>query len=257
MKTVRYVLLGLACYLAFLIVTLPANAVYGYWKNWLGAEVPLVLEGIDGSIWSGSAAQALISDQKVQKLKWQFRPIKLLMGKAELALDFSLQEGYGKGNLGKSLFGGIYLHDVEAWLPMMEFLTFFNMQSLKPGGALAINLNELQIQDRTIASAIGSLVWQDAEVTILKPMPLGSLQVELQPDDDGIKGVLSDQGGPLQAEGLFTLNSEGKYDFNAALAVRDSQQKDLQNAIRSLGRSDRDGKVKLTHSGDIAALRLF
>jgi hypothetical protein len=58
----------------------------------------------------------------------------------------------------------------------------------------------------------------------------------------------------LQAEGLLTVDKEGKYDFNAEIAVRDPQQRDLANAIRSLGRQDRTGKVKIQQSGDLASL---
>ncbi len=222
----------------------------------MGEDVPIVLEGVNGSVWSGSAAQAYVSNQQVEKLKWHFKPVQLLLGNAELALDFSMQDGYGKGSVGYSVFGSIYADNIEAWLPSALILPIFNLGSLQPGGALAINLTELKIKDHTVSTALGSLVWQDAEITILKPMTLGSLQIQLEPTDEGIKGVISDMGGPLQAEGLLTLTRDGKYDFNAEIAVRDPQQRDLANAIRSLGRQDSTGKVKLKQSGDLASLGL-
>jgi general secretion pathway protein N len=251
---VRYIILGLVFYLVFLLTSLPANVVYAYWKQSMGEEVPVFLSGVDGSVWSGKAAQANIAGQQFEKLSWHFKPIQLLLGNTELAVDFSMQDGYGKGNVGYNLLGSVYANDVEAWLPMGLVLPMFDLGSLKPGGALAVNLSELKIKDHTVATALGSLAWQDAEITILKPMPLGSLQVELEPTDDGIKGVISDMGGPLQAEGLVTVDKEGKYNFNAEIAVRDPQQRDLANAIRSLGRQDRTGKVKIQQAGDLASL---
>ncbi|WP_455211323.1 type II secretion system protein N [Kaarinaea lacus] len=253
---VRYILIGLFCYVGFLFFTLPANLVYGYWKQSLGEGVPVILEGVNGSVWSGNAAQAYIANQSVEKIRWKFKPAHLLLGNAELALDFSMQEGYGKGSVGYNVFGSIYANNIEAWLPTALVLPMFNLGSLQPGGALAINLTEFKMKDHVVATALGSLVWQDAEITILKPMPLGSLQIQLEPTADGVKGVISDMGGPLQAEGLLTLTQDGKYDFSAEVAVRDPQQRDLANAIRSLGRQDRTGKVKLQQSGDIASLGL-
>ncbi|MCG6969664.1 MAG: type II secretion system protein N [Gammaproteobacteria bacterium] len=253
---VRYIIIGLVFYLGFLLVNLPANVVYGYWKQSMGEEVPVILDGLNGSVWSGSAAQASIAGQPLEKLKWQFKPMHLLLGNTEVALDFSMQEGYGKGNVGYNVLGSFYADNVEAWLPMGLVLPMFDLGSLKAGGALAVNLSELKVKNHTVATALGSLAWQDAEITILKPMPLGSLKVELEPTDDGIKGVISDMGGPLQAEGLLTVDQEGKYDLSAEIEVRDPQQRDLANAIRSLGRQDRTGKVKIQQAGNLASIGL-
>ncbi len=250
----RYILLGLVCYLGFLVITLPADLVYGYWKNSLGHDSPIILEGVSGSVWSGQVAQASISGQPVDKLSWSLSPAQLLLGNAEVALDFAMRNGFGKGQVGYSVFGSIYADNVEAWLPMDLVAPMVQLGSLKPGGALAVNLSELKVKNHTLASALGTVVWQDAEITILKPMPLGSLQVELEPADDGVKGVISDLGGPLEAEGLVTVDSEGNYDFSAEIAVRDPNQRDLVNAIRSLGRQDSSGKVKLEQSGNLANL---
>lgn len=257
MIKVRYILFGIVCYFMFVVVTLPANVVYAYWKDMFGGNVPVVLQGLNGSIWSGAAAQAYITDKQVEKLQWQFRPLPLILGRVELALEFSLQDGFGKAVVGHSVLGNSYLSDVEAWIPMGDLLPMFNLQSLNAGGSLSLNLTELTVKEKMVTSALGNLTWQDAEITLLKPLPLGSLAVDIEPTDEGIKGVLSDQGGPMSAEGLVTLSPEGQYEINAAVSVRDPQQTDLQNALRSIGPTGADGKTKLKASGDLASLGLF
>jgi len=254
---VRYIIFGAIFYLGFLLTTLPAELVYGYWKHSAGKTTPVFLQGVDGSVWSGKAAQAYIAGQQIQNIKWRFKPWKTLLGDIELAMYFKMKDGYGKGVLGHNLLGGTYAHNLDAWLPMGWVLPMFNLGSLKPGGALAVNLKEFEIKGKTVATALGSLVWQDAEITILKPMPLGSLKVELEPTNEGIKGVISDMGGPLQVEGLVTLDHEGKYNLSAEVAVRDPQQQDLRNAINSIGRPDSSGKVRLQQSGNLDRLGLF
>ena len=254
---VRYIIFGIVFYLVFLLTTLPSELVYGYWKKSVGKDTPVYLEGLSGSVWSGKAVQAYVAGQPIQKIRWQLKPLKMLIGDAELAMNFTMKDGYGKGVLGYNLFGSLYAHNLEAWLPMGWVLPMFNLGALKPGGALAINLKQIQVKDHTVATALGSLVWQDAEITILKPMPLGSLKVELEPTNEGIKGVLSDMGGALQVEGLVNLDQKGKYELSAEVAVRDPKQQDLKNALNSLGRPDRSGKVKIHQSGDLASLGLF
>lgn len=241
----------------FLLGTVPAEVVYGYWKQSIGKTTPVYLQGIGGSVWSGKASQASIAGETLQDLKWKLKPWKTLLGDAEVAMYFKMKNGYGKGVIGHNLLGSNYAHNVEAWLPMGWLMPMFKLGSLKAGGALAINLKELEVKNKTVATALGSLVWQDAEITILKPMPLGSLKVDLKPTSDGIEGVISDMGGPLKVEGLVSLDHEGKYEIKAELALRDPEQQDLKNAIYSLGRPDSSGKVKLQQTGNIASLGLL
>ena len=92
---------------------------------------------------------------------------------------------------------------------------------------------------------------------MLKPLKLGGLEVKFAPTVEGIVGEITDQGGPLEAKGKVVLTQDGKYDFNGTVAVRDASQTDLANALRSMGRPDNTGKIKLKQSGDLAQLGIF
>ena len=86
-------------------------------------------------------------------------------------------------------------------------------------------------------------------------MRLGDLKMTFETGADGVKGILSDGGGPLSAEGLLTLDAEGGYQFNGALAARDPSAKDLKNALNSMGRPDREGKHVIKRSGKLSQLQ--
>ena len=129
------------------------------------------------------------------------------------------------------------------------------MGALKPDGSLSVNLANVQIKGKVPTTITGNITWHDAVVTLLKPMSLGGLEAKFSSADGTIKGVLSDDGGPLQVQGLLTLTPVGDYDLNLALSVRDPKQTDLSNALRSLGRPDNRGQYHIKRSGKITNLR--
>ena len=174
----------------------------------------------------------------------------------KLYLDFGLKEGQGKGAIAKSLFGGVSLQDVQAGLYLKDVAPMLGLQSLSPAGVVRLNLQELQIEDGFIVSAEGNAIWQNAEIALFKPLQLGTLEIEVKPDENGIKGVLSDKGGPLEAQGLLNLDTEGKYNLNGSVRVRDPLKTDLNSAINAMGRPGADGKIPLKYSGKMQALPL-
>lgn len=257
LPNLRYVLFGLLFYVAFLIVTFPASVAYGYWKHYLGQRSPVTLTDLSGSVWSGRANASRIGTQVFKSIQWQFRPLSLVLGELEMQWEFRVQDGYGKGVAGMNVMGSAYLQDVQGLLPMTPIAKLAGMDALRPGGSLGVDLDSVHVEGKMPTAITGSLTWHSAEVTVLKPMPLGDLKVRFEPGDGGIiKGVLSDDGGPLQLEGLLTLTPAGVYDLNLALAVRDPQQTELANALRSLGRPDTTGKYKIKRSGKLSSLRI-
>ena len=111
-------------------------------------------------------------------------------------------------------------------------------------------MSNVKLDDSTIVSARGDVAWHGAELTMLKSMDLGDLDIAFEPNEGGIKAVLTDQGGPLKADGILQLNPDKSYEFNGAFGTRGTQ-KDLHAALTTLGRFDRDGKVKLSLKGNL------
>lgn len=252
MKTYQYILIGLASFLFFLLLNIPANVAYPYWKQYMGKSVPVELSGVSGSIWDGEAS-VRVERQQLDQLHWDFSFLSLLM--ARLNLDWTLQAagGQGQGTLSKR-FGSVALEDVKAEFPVKDLARLFNLESLSADGTLSIDVDALNLEQGFIVSALGKVSWQNAEFAIFKPIKLGSMEVTFEPDENGVKGVLKDKGGPVEADGLLTLSSTGEYKLSASVRVRDTTQKDLVAAVNSIGKTGSDGKIRLNYSGKMPAL---
>ncbi len=253
----RYIIFGVIAYLFFAVYNIPASFAYAHLQSFTDNKLPVKLREVNGSIWSGSANSVIIGQSNLTDVKWYFRPFRLFLGKLELGWEFAVDDGYGKGVAGRGLLGGLYLHNVEAWLPAVDIMSMANLSHLRLGGSLAVNLDELAMDNKNVDSILGRITWHEAEISILQTVKLGGLQIDFEPGDEGIVGTVSDQGGPLQASGKLILTDDGKYKFDGEVSVRDATQTTLKNSLNMLGKPDRSGKIKLKQSGDLAQLGLF
>ncbi|MFV2055375.1 MAG: type II secretion system protein N [Thiohalomonadales bacterium] len=253
----RYIIIGVSFYFIFLLVTFPAGIVYAYWKEYFGQDVALNVSGFEGSIWSGRASSAVYANQKLQPIKWSVQPLNLILGQIALNWEFSIVDGYGKGQAGYSLLSGYFVKDLDAWLPVETITPLLkNAAALKPGGKLSIKMDELYSDGNNITAASGSLEWHDAEISLLKKMSLGNYHLDIVQADDLISGTVKDKGGPIDLQTDFSLTPAGDYEVNGLISLRDKERKDLRQALNSIGKANREGKIPIKQKGNISQLGL-
>jgi len=251
--------LGLLAYLVALVLSFPAERAYSHWQASENASNKIALSGISGSVWSGKAAMAMIQGQPLEKIEWSLRPWSLLFGQVGLNWRFQLPPGNGKGGYAQGstalgLDGSVAFSTLEARLPSKMIARIAKADALQPIGLVSLNLSNVLWDGQNLRSAEGRIVWSGAGISLLSPVSLGDQAITLETVDETVKGVLSDGGGPLFLDGLLTLSPEGQYEFSGSLAARNAP--DLERALRSLGRPDADGKIKLKRSGSLASLGL-
>jgi len=256
---------GLLVYFVALVLSFPAERAYSHWQASENASPDVALSGISGSVWSGNAAQAMIQGQPLEKVEWSLRPWSLLFGQVGLSWRFQLppendkesqgQGGYGQGSTALGLDGSVAFSTVEARLPAGIIARFAKAEALRPIGSVSLNLRDVLWDGRSLHSVEGRIVWHSAGISLLKPISLGDQAITLETSDDNVvKGVLSDGGGPLSLDGLLTLNPEGQYTFSGSFASRSAP--DLERALSALGKPGADGRITLKREGSLASLGL-
>lgn len=258
--SVRYLVLGVLAYIAILVLTIPAERVYAFWQSSSHANRTISLTGIEGSIWSGSADRAVIMGQAVNQLEWTFHPWSLLLGQVGVGWRFQLPDtdgkpAFGQGTTDLGLGGSIKFPTLEASIPADMAANMARLGALRPAGTLDLNLEDVKWDGQNLVSANGRIVWRGAGVSMMKPVMFGDLTVKLETSNNQIKGVISDGGGALSAQGVATLAADGRYQFTGAFAARGNQ--DLENALRTMGRPGPDGKVNVNYSGNLVSLGIL
>jgi hypothetical protein len=123
-------------------------------------------------------------------------------------------------------------------------------------GNLSTRMKRVVLKEGRITEADGTMVWSGARVIEPEQVRLGDLKTDWTTEENEVRGVLSDGGGPLHAQGTITLSAEGGYEFNGAFRVRDRAQPALEESLRLFGRPERDGTVRVTLSGSLPELSL-
>ena len=254
-QPVFLILLGLASYAFFLLITLPMSLAL----NWTG-KLPeaITTYGIEGSILDGRADALIWQDWRFDRLQWQFNPLQLLSGRIGYQLSFTNPDGNGSANVGIGLGDSMQLDQLALRLPLTGLPRQWSL-SARFGGELQAELSEFSIQDGRISAANGTLIWASAHLRGNPPTALGSFRAELTPtgQDDGIhyQGPISDNGGPLSAVGQFDLNADGSWQMHGKLALRNTGKpnanKNLAQLFNSLGRAGTDGKVDFNIQGQL------
>jgi hypothetical protein len=195
----------------------------------------------------------VINGFPVQKVDWSLKPMALLMGRLRAVFRMQVERGtaHGVASLGRQRQ---ILSNVEASFPAQLFADFLNDFGVQADGLVVANLKKATLHQGRIHALDGNIVWSGAVVSSPQNVRLGDLKTEWSTVDEAIEGILSDGGGPLQAEGTLRLTPDGLYEFTGSFGARDRSQRDLVKALRLFGRPDQEGKVTVTLSGKLEPL---
>lgn len=247
----RYLLLGGVAYLLSLAATLPAAHAYRWLEPYLPGNPRVVVSGLAGTVWDGSAQRFAIAGRSLGEARWRWRPGALVTGALGAAWSVRDGEDHLAGEAALAWDGEVRLQDVEGRLAAGRLV-----QEVAQGlpvaaaGTVSIALQRLVLEAGAPVEAAGRLVWNGARLTAPQSFELGDLAVDLEPaEGGGLRGTLSDGGGPLAAEGELRLESDGRYRFEGRLAARAGVDSPLGRALAVLGPKHPRGGVRVTYQG--------
>lgn len=239
-------------YLFFLLWTIPAGFCWAWLASRPESKVARVtVLDLHGPWSAGNCALVKAGPLQLHDLSWRIRPLALLRGRLEFALNGALADS-GKLTAIVSLgrrdleFRDLQLHGPanslgRAWLsgiPLTGTVTGENLRLLVAGG-------------RPVAAS-GQLQWQGAGVELPSPVLLGELVLQLQSDAAGITANLKDSGGPLRLDIQTRLKADGAYEITGEAVPRGAIPPELANLLGLLGPRSPDGRIRLSRSGQLS-----
>ena len=247
----RLIILGVACYVVFLFITLPASFLTGYILPSVQAARTIKLQSVHGSIWKGQAANARVGSFNLGKLGWNLSAWGLLAGDVDLNLKFHNEDTRGNGYVSLGFGGKTHANDVEIAFPAEVLQPLIYGFPISISGDFRGTIKELVfVQNQTI-NADGRVVWQSAALRAPQNMELGDFLIQLTPHNTGTKIKITDENqGPIRAEINIKLDGKGKYSMNGWLKARDQSQQHITEALRIIGKSDSAGRYWVSYNGN-------
>lgn len=236
---------------AGLVLLLCLSLVLSAPARLLGALLPadqVVLQGLEGTVWQGSASRALVRVPTgylhLGTVHWSLHPLSLLL----LAPSVDLESSWGSQSLTGELVwrgsGDLDFRQLEASVSA-DLARQFAPVSL--AGTLSLQLQELLLRDGLPARGAGRLVWLNgAWPTAQGILPLGSYALDFRKEPgEALTGEVVTLAGPVEASGVVEMQDRS-YLVDVLLSGRGLQDPQLQQALALIARPVGQGyRIKL------------
>jgi len=220
----RSVLAGAVAYLLFLLVAAPAAKVWPLFQSQLQN---IRLADIEGSLWSGKAAQLDVPPLQLKDVRWRFRPFGLFVGRAVFNVRGQLQAQRIRAKVGATFLGRPYLSDLRGRISANDLFYWLGLKQVQLGGQLDFHIDDVEWSESGLPAMAGTAWWSLARIVSPVELALGNAQLETQIGDALTQGKLQTSGGALLVQADVELKADGAYRFDA-----DIQKKaDLPQAV--------------------------
>lgn len=212
-------------FLIFAIALTPAKVVQWFMPK----NSPVVLQGIEGSIWSPKMSQVNYQNMRFEDVKLNPSLLALFTGQLDLGFDIAKGDLSGDGNvkLSQNFRKDLILKNANIKTSLAYISQVVNLRGLQPNGNIKTSALSLELKDRKLAYAKGKVSLFDFTVNLLgQSWPLGDFIVKLTTDEDAkiISGKLQKSNNKLDLQGNFTLNPKGLFEFSGSIST-DADQK--------------------------------
>lgn len=242
--------LGLAAgvYVAAAVALFPAGTAY----RWF-APPEVNLAGVEGSVWRGRAALASVAGFGVYDLEWSISPWALLTGRLLANVQARQPDGFFNAEVSAGL-ASIRITDIQATTSLATLGQAVFVGDLR--GLVSAQLSTLELEQGWPVRAVGQVRIADLETPLLTPngptdlIPLGNYVVQLV--DSGaseVRGTFEDQGGPIEAEGSFTLSGDRTYELSGLVVPRPDAPQEIVQGMAFLAPADDSGRRSFELTG--------
>jgi general secretion pathway protein N len=241
---------ALVAYLAFLVGTFPAAVLL---PHLIPPYVRIDLQGVEGSIWSGSVHSFWASQASLGTLRWNLVTWRLLLGEVALDVDLEGENGRASGRVAATFGGRMHAEDLALDFDA-ELLHGMWVVPFVLRGRVQGRVERLDWVPGQLPLVAGNLTWKGAGLEVPRPIDLG--EVRIRATTDGTKGTITWGGTPgaLATEGQVNLTLPVDYSLRLSLKPQGTLDSGTQAALGLLGRPGPDGAYRVSFAGRIKPL---
>lgn len=251
MRRRHLILLGLAGFLAGLLLQAPAATVYGWL---LPKESPpaYVAQGLQGSVSQGRFAALLMGGRPLlEDVSWNLRSLGLLIGRAAFRVEGG-RTTLVSGGVSISALGTLRLSDFVATGSVKPLLAAAGQAYLPVDGQVRLDLRHLRLSKGLPQSVEGELQAQGLAWTLARePLQLGDYRAELSTEDGEQRVKISSVSGPLELNGNGRFTEDQSYELELKFRPKPEASPMLRNLVASAGAPDLQGYYTVRQKGKL------
>ena len=238
----RLIITGVLTMLAGLVILFPARVAY----NWF-APPGVLISGISGSIWSGSARRATAPGVYISKLEWRIRPHILFTGKLGYSIEGSVGDGSIESELALGIGGDIYLTKLSGFIPLQSLEVASGVRGLR--GNVSARFERLVLSNGIPVAATGTVEVSELLLPLVAQSSIGGYRAEFFTQQDGVAASVQDTDGIVDLAGSLKLSADGNYEFLGQLAPKPETPPQVRQQMQFLGSANERGQYELRLEG--------
>ncbi len=208
---------------------------------------------ISGPLLGGHIGYLDTGRLQLENIKWRIRPWMLL--RARFSADVEAASPGGAklaGRVNKGLGSTTLLTDLRLSTSVDALKPLLRLPFVPITGQISAEFESLRLQGRVPVAAKGQLRLGNAQWALSRPpADLGDFAADIQTQDQVIISTFQDQAAKLAVNGELRLEPDGAYALNAKLKARADTPAAVNNNLKTLGRTDREGWYSLKYSGQL------
>lgn len=255
MKTKHYFLIAILSYVFFTLATTPAAAVFSLAQK--NIKLPFTLQGIDGTIWNGSAERLNIPNSpQVNNINWCLNPLALLIARVSSSVEASILDNQLTGNVSINSSGDISASNIKTRMKAEAIQKLINLPMGEISGDFIINIDSLESR-KALPMAHGTIQWNKARFTLADTVSLGNVNILIKPsDNNGLNIILNNKDGDLDIAGQIHLEENKNFKLNLNFKPLPNTQNNIKQSLAMFAKRQTNGTYLLKQNGNLRSLGL-
>jgi len=240
----KQVLVSLFALLLMLILQFPAiTAINSINKN------NLKVNGVNGTIWKGSASEISSNEIYLRQTKWKIAPSELLKGNLTFDISTYPFNGQLKFNLILDLMNNLSATDIKGNFPndTLEIIAPF----LGVSSEIDMNIKSLSLNNKGINQLEGQILLNNLVMKGISNRVLGSYKIDLFERNGEIYGSIDDVSGEVDIAATMSLTLSGKYIIDGAVSEKQDTSNQVRTILSFLGAENENGQRSFRFEGEI------
>ena len=228
------------------VALFPARVAY----HWFVPDF-VEMSGIEGTAWSGRAAELSAHGVYLRDVKWRVRPLRLLTGALAIDLEAEPPSGFIEADVALGFGGTVRISDLAGSIPLQLLAGPLQMPGL--AGNSSLQFERIVIRDGLPTEAEGTLAVASLVVPKIdrdRPV-LGAYRAEFMTTESGIVASVEDTTAVFDLAGSFTISPDRSFLFLGQIGATAETPDKLRNQLRFLGSPNDRGQHEIRFEGSI------
>lgn len=220
-------------------------------------KLPFTLQGIDGSIWNGSAERLNIpASPTVNNINWSINPFSLLLARISSSIEASILDNRLTGNVSVNSSGELSASNIKTRLNAEAVQKLINLPMGEIAGDFIIDIESFEAH-KTLPRAHGTIQWNKARFTLADTVSFGNVNILIKPADNNSLNIsLNNNGGDLDIEGQINIDENKNYKLNLTFKPQANTRNNIKQSLAMFAKRQTNGTYLLKQNGNLRSLGL-